>query len=113
MIEVKPRPKELHGMTHRIETGCGEMKVTVNSLDGEVFEVFLGTTRQGTCGEAQLEALARAITVGLRAGVPLEKYVKHFKGIQCNCPIFSEGNQITSCADAIAQVLSNFISKEE
>jgi ribonucleoside-diphosphate reductase alpha chain len=111
MIEVQKRPQALSGPTEKIATGCGELYVTVNSKDEQPFEVFFHLGKQGGCSSAQLEALARTISIGLRSGVPIEEYYEHLKDIKCISPTFSDGENILSCADAIAKVFKKFVAK--
>jgi ribonucleoside-diphosphate reductase alpha chain len=113
MPEVKKRPKQLNSVTHHVETGCGELAVTLSILEGEVFEVFAKLGKQGGCRAAEMEALSRSISIGLRAGVSLSEYYEHFKDIQCNCPTFADGETIKSCPDAISKVLKQFIKVVE
>lgn len=113
MAEVKKRPKVLDSITHHVQTGCGELDIRVGLLDDNPFEVFLHLGNQGGCGAAQTEAIGRAISVGLRAGIPVSEYVDHLSNIHCNCPTFEDGVQMRSCPDAISQVLKNFVKEEE
>ncbi len=112
-MKAQERPKQLGGKTHHIETGCGEIGVTVNPLEGKVFEVFTQTMRPGSCMDCFSEALSRSISIGLRAGVDLSEYYKTLHEIKCNAPTFSEGIKIHSCPDAIAQVLKLYLEEEK
>ena len=106
-MEKASRPKELPGMTAKVETGCGNLYVTISVLDGEIFEVFAKLGKAGGCMSANLEALTRSITTGLRCGVPVEYYVDELKDIMCPSMIVApDDKRVLSCADAIAQVLS-------
>ena len=104
-MKEKRREKVLAGDTHEINTSCGSLLVTVNKSEGKVFEVFARLGKAGGCPSCQLEALARSISTGLRAGVELEEYAHTLIGLRCHQPSFSNGDQINSCPDAIAQVL--------
>jgi ribonucleoside-diphosphate reductase alpha chain len=111
MSEVKSRPKTLPSQTQKISTGCGSLYVRVCFKDNEPFEVFAQLGKAGGCSAAQLEALARSISIGLRAGVKIGEYYEHLKDIQCASPTFSEGENIKSCSDAIAKVLKQFVGE--
>jgi len=111
-MKEQERPKSLEGMTHHLGTGCGELAITINELDGKVFEIFTQTGKPGSCAACFSEALSRSISLGLRAGVDLEEYHKTLHDIKCNAPTFSEGEQIFSCPDAIAKVLKLYIKEE-
>lgn len=113
MPEVKSRPKQLDGKTFKMATGCGSIYITMNFNEGKPFEVFAKLGKSGGCSACHTEALTRAISIGLRAGVPLEEYYDHMKDIQCNNPTVSEGENIKSCPDAIAKVMKQFIKEVE
>jgi ribonucleoside-diphosphate reductase alpha chain len=111
-MKEQERPKVLEGTTHHLDTGCGELGITVNKLEEKVFEIFTQTGRPGACIACFSEALSRSISLGLRAGVDLEEYYKTLNGIKCNAPTFSGGEKINSCPDAIAQVLKTYLKEE-
>lgn len=104
-MKAQERPKVAEGKTHKINTGCGSIYVTVNQVDGKAFEVFAKLGKSGGCSACTTEALTRSISIGLRAGVELEEYYKTLKGISCNAPALDEGVKVLSCPDAIAQVI--------
>ncbi len=105
------RPKQIEGVTIRINSGCGNMYVVINKVDGKIFEVFAHLGKAGGCAMSQLEATTRCITAGLRHGVPIEEYIKQLEFIRCTAPAFDqnpevdEGEPILSCSDAIAKAL--------
>ena len=106
MMEKKPRPKILPNKTERVDTGCGDLHVTVTFLDGEVFEVFANLDHANSCMKSQTEAVCRLISSGRRYGVPLEEFVKQLANIRCGVPgPFSEEDKVHSCADGISKVL--------
>ena len=113
MPEVKPRPKILKGETHKIAVGCGSLFVSVNFDEDKPFEVFAKLGKSGGCSACFTESLTRAISIGLRAGVPLEEYYDHLKDIQCISPTVSDGENIKSCPDAISKVMKQFIKEEK
>lgn len=71
--------------------------------------MFAALGKAGSCVTAYSEALTRAISLGLKYGVPIEEYVEELKGINCPGHVWSNGEQIMSCADAIAKVLKEEI----
>jgi ribonucleoside-diphosphate reductase alpha chain len=114
MSEVKKRPEILNGETHKISTGCGSLYVTLNFDENQKpFEIFAKLGKSGGCSACNTEALTRAISIGLRAGVPLDEYYDHMRDIQCISPTVSGGEQIKSCPDAIAKVMKCFIKEDE
>ena len=109
----KKRPKTLQGFTHRIKTGCGNLYVTVTKDEEGLFEVFAHLGKAGQCGAAQIEAICRCVSVGLRSGVDLGVFTKQLKGIRCPSPGLDEGVQVLSCGDAIAKVLESEIKEKQ
>ena len=110
-MKAKERPKTIPGETHKINTGCGSLYVTVNTDGGKVFEVFAKLGKSGGCSACTTEALTRSMSIGLRAGVELEEYHRTLKGISCNAQALDEGTKICSCPDAIAQVIQKYIKE--
>jgi ribonucleoside-diphosphate reductase alpha chain len=99
------RPDELRGSTHRVETGYGSLYVTVNRKDGRAFEVMATVGKSGATMEADTEAIARLISLALRAGVPVDEVVDQLDGIEADRVGWHNGKQITSVADGIAEAL--------
>ena len=106
VVEKQARPKTLVGKTVKIETGCGTLYVTLNKDGSSLFEVFATLGKAGGCARCQNEAVTRAITLGLRCGIPKEEFVKEFRGIRCPNPhLYPKAEEVLSCADAIAKVI--------
>jgi len=99
------RPKILQGYTYKIETGCGSMFVTITHDDHGMFEVFASMGKNGQCGMAQIEAICRCVSAGLRSGVSSSVFIKQLLGVRCLNPTHDEGQDILSCSDAIAKIM--------
>jgi ribonucleoside-diphosphate reductase alpha chain len=112
-MKAQERPKQLNGFTHKINTGCGKLYVTINLKDGNLFEIFAKLGKSGGCSACTTEALTRAISIGLRAGVDPDEYFNTLVHISCQSQTFDEGVKICSCPDAIAQVIKGYLPKEE
>ncbi len=107
-IGPRHRPDVTFGITQRVETGCGHSYVTINRDDEGACEVFIQMGKVGGCASAQLEAIARLCSLALRSRIQIDSIIRQLKGIRCPSPMWSKGNMITSCADAVAQALETF-----
>jgi len=109
-VAPRNRPEITQGITQRVETGCGHMYVTINSDEQGACEIFVQMGKVGGCASAQLEAIARLASLALRSNIKLETLVRQLKGIRCQSPMWNKGKMITSCGDAVGQVIEQYLS---
>lgn len=110
-MEPLKRNEVLQGRTYKVETSCGSLYVTANRNGGEkLFEVFCRMGKAGGCGEAQLEAIGRMVSLLLRSKIDTEVLIKQLVGIQCNKPY---SDTALSCADVVARVLQKEVQEGE
>ncbi len=112
-IEPRPRPEATTGVTHRLNTGCGKLYVTVNKDEVGFCEVFAQMGKTGGCASSQIESTGRLISLALRSGVKIDAIIKQIIGIRCPNPIWQNGRQVLSCPDAIGQVLAKVAEVDE
>ena len=111
MLTERQRPKVLSGVTERVRTAHGNLFVTINYNEaGKPFEVFASLGKAGSTESAQLEAITRLTTMSLRAGVEPSQIIQHLQGITDE-PIWDKGSLVRSTPDAVAQVLSRHLLK--
>lgn len=109
-MEKKGRPEQLRGTTTKVKTGCGNLYVTINVNGDKPYEVFARLGKAGGCSNTLNEALTRAITLGLKYGIPVEEYVEELKDIQCPCPnMWPKEERVLSCPDGVAKVLETYV----
>jgi ribonucleoside-diphosphate reductase alpha chain len=109
---VKERPETLEGFTSKMNTGMGQLYVTVTELDGHPFEVFATIGKSGRSTTAKTEAIGRLVSLAFRSGVRVEKVVEQLKGIGGEHPVFQAGGLVLSIPDAIGRVLEKRYLKD-
>ncbi len=105
----RPRPSVTLGHTVRMNTGCGNLYVTINEDgEGQPFELFNHMGKAGGCAASQNEAIGRLISYALRCGASVEPLIKQLKGVSCHRPAWGEDGKISSCSDAIGKALEKY-----
>lgn len=116
--EILPRPVSAHGMTHRLDTGCGKIYLTVNYQpdSGEILETFITTGSDGGC-LVYTEAASRLVSLAIRGGIPVEEIIGQLVSTH-SCPSYmmarGKGKELSpgkSCASAIARKLADIREK--
>ncbi len=110
-IQPKERPNSLPSVTDKINTGFGNLYVTISYFNQKPFEVFASIGKSGYSTMADVEALGRLISLALRSGVEPKEIIAQLKGIGGSEPIFTEGGLVQSLPDAIAKVLERHLGE--
>jgi ribonucleoside-diphosphate reductase alpha chain len=110
-VQPRPRPELTQGFTERVQIGCGNLYVTVNSDDKGICEVFTSLGRGGGC-PSQSEATARLVSTALRAGMDPDQIIDQLKGIRCLSTLKrggpGNGIKVLSCPDAIGRAIERY-----
>lgn len=116
--DILPRPSSAQGTTHRIDTGCGKIYLTINYQpdSGKILETFITTGSDGGC-LVYTEAASRLISLAIRGGLSMDKIIEQLEGTH-SCPSYmlakGKGKQLSpgkSCASAIAKKLAEIKAK--
>jgi ribonucleoside-diphosphate reductase alpha chain len=111
--EILPRPENAHGVTHRLDSGCGKIYLTVNYQpeSGAILETFITTGSDGGC-LIYTEATSRLISLAIRGGIPVAEIIEQLQSTHA-CPSYQlargRGKKLSpgkSCASAIARKLT-------
>ncbi len=104
------RPETTYGWTTRKRIGfCGKLYVTVNkeiTPEGEerICEVFTSVGEEG-CPPLS-NALAKIISISIRAGVDIDEIVENLREEKCPSCIMHPETTVLSCTDFIGQELA-------
>ncbi len=105
----RARPNLLRGTTRKIETAMGDVFVTINDdPDGVPFEVFAAVGKAGSVLMADVEAICRLASLGLRFGIPIEEIFLQLRGISSDRALGYGTNKVLSVPDAIAQAIGRY-----
>jgi len=108
--QPKKRPKNLNGPTTEINTGYGDLLVTINETgQGEPFEVIANIGKSGGYTESFTESTARLISLCLRCGVDPEEIVGQIDGIRSPKISWDEGDQVFSVPDGISLAMRRYL----
>lgn len=111
--DILARPISAHGVTHRLDSGCGKIYLTVNYQkdNGEILETFITTGSDGGC-LVYTEATSRLISLAIRGGIGVDRIIEQLMGTHA-CPSYvmaraqrKELSPGKSCASAIAKKLA-------
>lgn len=108
---MDPRPETLTGKTVKLQTGLGNVYITVNELEGKPIEVFVSLGKCGQSTMAKAEAVGRLCSLALRRGIEVEAIIKQIKGIAGDHPVPRGKSLILSIPDAVGQVLEELYGK--
>jgi len=110
-IAPRQRPTVTYGYTEKVETGCGNLYVTINADEYGPCELFASMGKAGGCAASQLDGQARLISMALRSNVDPHSIVKQLKGMRCPSPSMlpKKGGKVLSCSDALARVLERYL----
>jgi ribonucleoside-diphosphate reductase alpha chain len=108
----RARPDTLRGTSLRKETPLGTMFVHITEDDrGQPFEVFINLGKAGGAAMADVEAIGRLISLGLRSGISIQAIHRQLRGISSDRAVGVGPNKVLSVPDAIGIALEALISE--
>ncbi len=109
----RSRPDLLRGMTRRIETPLGTAYVTITEDEkAQPFEIFISLGKAGAPLMADVEAIGRLISLGLRSGIPMSEIHRQLRGISSDRVIGLGPNKVMSVPDAIGIAIEKWMQEK-
>lgn len=112
--QKRSRPELLKGSVRRIDTPLGTLYVTITEDDkGQPFEVFMSLGKAGGALMADVEALGRLISLGLRSGIPIKELHRQLRGISSDRVMGLGPAKVLSVPDAVGIALERWMQEKQ
>jgi ribonucleoside-diphosphate reductase alpha chain len=112
--QKRARPDALRGTSIRKETPLGTMFVHITEDDrGQPFEVFINLGKAGGAAMADVEAIGRLISLGLRSGISIQAIHRQLRGISSDRAVGLGPNKVLSVPDAIGIALEEWMREKQ
>jgi len=112
--QKRSRPDLLKATVRRIETPLGTLYVTITEDDrGQPFEVFMSLGKAGGAIMADVEAMGRLISLGLRSGIPIAEIHRQLRGISSDKVIGLGPARVMSVPDAVGIALERYMADKQ
>jgi ribonucleoside-diphosphate reductase alpha chain len=110
----RSRPELLRGTTRRVDTPLGTLYVTITEDDkGQPFEMFMSLGKAGGALMADVEAIGRLISLGLRSGIPMTEIHRQLRGISSDKVTGLGPNKVLSVPDAIGIAMEKWMQDKQ
>jgi ribonucleoside-diphosphate reductase alpha chain len=110
----RSRPELLRGTTRRVDTPLGTLYVTITEDDkGQPFEMFMSLGKAGGALMADVEAVGRLISLGLRSGIPMSEIHRQLRGISSDKVTGLGPNKVLSVPDAIGIAMEKWMQDKQ
>lgn len=106
LIKKKETPNVADSIYVNQKCHAGTIHVQVVHEKGNPIAVFAQLGKGGEDVHSFLEALGRSISMGLQNGVPIDYYIKQFRGITTSKATFTKDGKVVSIPDALSFALS-------
>jgi ribonucleoside-diphosphate reductase alpha chain len=110
----RSRPELLRGATRRLETPLGTLYVTITEDDlGQPFEMFMSLGKAGGALMADVEAIGRLISLGLRSGIPIKEIHRQLRMISSDRAVGLGPNKVLSVPDAVGIAIERWMHDKQ
>jgi ribonucleoside-diphosphate reductase alpha chain len=110
----RSRPELLRGATRRLETPLGTLYVTITEDDrGQPFEMFMSLGKAGGALMADVEAIGRLISLGLRSGIPIKEIHRQLRMISSDRAVGLGPHKVLSVPDAIGIAIERWMQDKQ
>ncbi len=112
--QKRSRPEVLKGSTRRLQTPLGDLYVNITEDDkGQPFEIFMSLGKVGGALMADVEAMARLVSLALRSGIPMAEVYRQLRGISSDRAIGFGTNKVLSVPDAVGIALERYMADKQ
>jgi ribonucleoside-diphosphate reductase alpha chain len=112
--QKRSRPEVLKGSTRRLQTPLGDLYVNITEDDkGQPFEIFMSLGKVGGALMADVEAIARLISLALRSGIPMKEVYRQLRGISSDRAIGFGPGKVLSVPDAVGIALEKYMADKQ
>ncbi|HET9064678.1 MAG TPA: vitamin B12-dependent ribonucleotide reductase [Gemmatimonadales bacterium] len=112
--QKRSRPEVLKGSTRRLQTPLGDLYVNITEDDkGQPFEIFMSLGKVGGALMADVEAMARLVSLALRSGIPMKEVYRQLRGISSDRAIGLGPNKVLSVPDAVGIALERHMADKQ
>jgi ribonucleoside-diphosphate reductase alpha chain len=112
--QKRSRPDLLRATVRRIETPLGTLYVTITEDEkSQPFEVFMSLGKAGGAIMADVEAMGRLISLGLRSGIPIREIHRQLRGISSDKVIGLGPSKVMSVPDAVGIALERYMADKQ
>ncbi|MEO8478799.1 MAG: adenosylcobalamin-dependent ribonucleoside-diphosphate reductase, partial [Gemmatimonadota bacterium] len=112
--QKRSRPEVLKGSTRRLQTPLGDLYVNITEDDkGQPFEIFMSLGKVGGALMADVEAMARLVSLALRSGISMKEVYRQLRGISSDRAIGLGPNKVLSVPDAVGIALERHMADKQ
>jgi len=109
---TRKAPKEAHAKRYEINTGYGDLLVTISFDEQGPVELIANIGNSGGQVQSMTEAIGKLCSESLQNGVPPERIIHQLEGIKSPKKSWDNGVGVNSVPDGIALALKRFLDDD-